>query len=140
MPDSLDLDTIESDLARLPGGLDLVARLVHHIPALVARVRELEAERDERTRQHAARGAEAVAVIDELRLTLLNERGEGAGPSEGWEFNPWPQDADFWWREGAGLVTRSMAVGGEWFTESQAYPTAREAMRAADLARAGGAK
>ena len=44
------------------------------IPALVARVRELEAERDERTRQHAARGVEAVAVIDELRATLANER------------------------------------------------------------------
>ena len=122
------------------------------VTALVARVRELEAERDERTRQHAARGVEAVAVIDELRLTLLNERGEGAGPSEGWTWDgnssSWLHglDANGEYPDDGWTVDKTPAgqyLGWTWEhrgTQSDPYPYARAAMRAADLARAGGAK
>lgn len=180
---TIDLDTIESDLARLPGGIDLVARLVHHIPALVAEVRQLEADRNERTRQHAARGVEAVAVIDELRATLANlraemqgycdrlladgraaalerdelratlanERGEGAGPSEGWTWDgnssSWLHglDANGEYPDDGWTVDQTPAgqdLGWTWEhrgTQSDPYPYARDAMRQADLARAGGA-
>lgn len=133
------------------------------IAALVARVRQLEAERDERERQHAARGAEAVAVIDalrvelaELRATLANERGEGEGPSEGWE---WANYSGRWGNpNGWSLIERGLSfaavgrnadgTGWDWHAmvpvvlrgvASGTAPTAREAMRQADLARAGGA-
>lgn len=130
----------------------LIANARTDIPALVARVRQLEAERDERERQHAARGAEAVAVIDALRVELANERGEGEGPSEGWEWASYPGR---WGNpNGWSLIERGLShaavgrnadgTGWDWYAMvpsalrggvSGSAPTAREAMRQADLAR-----
>lgn len=78
--------------------------------------------------------------VDELRATLLNERGEGTGPGEGWTPdgpNCWrlgidaycarTQNGEWAWRLVGGSVKWGVDCGGS--------PTAREAMKAANLAR-----
>jgi len=99
------------------------------IPALVAQVRVLEAERDE------------------LAATLANERGEGAPPSEGW----WYDDNScvwLWSTEPEGETNDwlvEVTSAGDWIWQTiggsgsgkTGTPTkyARAAMRAADIAR-----
>jgi len=89
-----------------------------------------------------------VAEVRELRLILANERGEGEGPSEGWRTDGlhWRADRRSVLREigsndGMPFARWSWAwfPGGAFDVASGRAPTAREAMRAADLARAGGA-
>jgi hypothetical protein len=79
-----------------------------------------------------------VSERDELRAELLNERGEGEPPSEGWA---WSQGRGGWVCE-SWLVYRD---GLEWVAEFGGEsmfdrPTARECMRhaEADAALAGG--
>jgi hypothetical protein len=49
----------------------------------------------------------AEAERDDLALTLANERGEGAGPSEGWEYAD-----ETWW--GPGYAVTRFNRGGGW--------------------------
>lgn len=103
------------------------------IPALVARVRELE------------------AAERELNAVCANERGEGEGPSEGWTWDgnscAWLHglDANGEYPDDGWTVEQTPAgqdLGWTWEhcgTRSDPYPYARDAMRAADIARAGGA-
>jgi hypothetical protein len=109
-------------------------RAAEHQRAIV----ELATEYNRRDAVTAALRAER----DELAATLANERGEGAGPSEGWAFQrdgwrtpscsalpytPKPRNALRMW------AWTCMPLVGECITGTA--PTAREAMRAADLAR-----
>lgn len=90
---------------------------------------------------------DALAAVDiltarlaESEATLLNERGEGDPPSEGWE---WDGDGGQWVRfvsesVGVAYVSRS---GSGWAWEADygtdgegPHPTARAAMKAADAA------
>lgn len=74
------------------------------------------------------------AEIAELRLTLANERGQGAPPSEGWE---WHYDG---WRypDKMAEVYPGNAMGWMWWARGQSdarhADTAREAMRLATAA------
>lgn len=81
--------------------------------------------------------------IDELRAALLNERGEGEPPSEGWapvDATPgrWEHHARGWCcyriKTREYIVVERGSLSGELAREK----TAREAMRAADTALAGG--
>jgi len=149
---------IASDLA--PNDCVFLACARADIPALVARVRELEREIDgvraaaafvmAQTIAGAAKSAADAVKIgaaerDELRATLANERGEGAGPSEGWAYE---RDCHWYKGDGDGWLM-AVRVGHRWQARRQGgrFPGeplpvsehAREAMRAADLARSGGA-
>jgi len=164
---------VASDLA--PNDCVFLACARADIPALVARVRELEAElaaADGRSfgdalyvaiidnlRAHypaESRNLEwdvlpstlgsLAAERDELRATLANERGEGAGPSEGWTYE---RDCHWYKRDGTGWWLMAVRVGHRWQARRQGgrFPGeplpvseyARDAMKSADLARAGGA-
>lgn len=94
--------------------------------------------------------------IAELRAALANERGEGEGPSEGWAWANYPGR---WGNpNGWSFIVRGLSfaavgrnadgTGWDWHAmvpkalrggQGGTAPTAREAMRAVDLARAGGA-
>lgn len=129
--------------------------------ALVARVRELEGEVTALRALCTRRDAACSDAIDmlmvanaanaELRATLANERGEGEGPSEGWT---WDGNSCAWlygldvngeYPDDGWTVEQTPAgqdLGWTWEhcgTRSDPYPYARDAMRAADIARAGGA-
>ena len=189
---------LESDAAQfLAHAEDTIMReCERHDRAILAmreRVRELEAERD-RLRETAAEHQRAVVALaeeynrrdavtaalrgeraelqgycdrlladgraaalerDELAATLANERGEGAGPSEGWVAEPIEQiydqyegaPADTEWASVDAWVTRSDDRACDWTWNVQqpgkpakakgTAPTARAAMHAADLARGG---
>jgi hypothetical protein len=66
---------------------------------------------DDDYRQAMARAVDAVAQAererDELALTLANERGDGAGPSEGWSYSD-----ETWW--GPGYAVTRFNRGGGW--------------------------
>lgn len=136
------------------------------LDVLIARVRQLEDECD-RLRATGAEHQRAIvelaeeynrrdAVTAELRATLANERGEGEGPSEGWT---WASPPGRWGNpNGWSFIVRGLSfaavgrnadgTGWDWHAvvwqalrggQGGTAPTAREAMRAVDLARAGGA-
>lgn len=98
-----------------------------------------------------AKAADAARERDELRAALLNERGEGEPPSEGWAFaDPDPLGAkpcDYGmefrvWMKGDVLLRRTdhtpawrtYRLNEGWCAVAfgPAYDTAREAMKAAD--------
>lgn len=81
---------------------------------------------------------------DELRAALLNERGEGEPPSEGWEWIQTQHQHGVWVRDHMGTMVQR-TTSGVWywtsvlhgFSPDKIRDTAREAMRAADTALAG---
>ena len=82
---------------------------------------------------------------DELRAALLNERGEGEPPSDGWRFDselcewirPVHDGVPTVWHSNRGVGWRWAIIEGKARTKPVETPTAREAMRAADTALAG---
>lgn len=123
-------DNVGVRLALLDADGEADARLFAAAPSLAHTVIALEAERDE------------------LRLTLLNERGEGAPPSEGWAWgddggkcsqHEWikagPRLDSAVWRGPCNIEPywywQAHPIGG---SRQGSEPTAREAMKAADIA------
>jgi len=121
---SPDLAAIRSVLSRATGtGWEAAYR--QDVGALLGAVAQAERERDE------------------LALTLANERGEGAGPSEGWEYDfAWDGDTpiNFGWHNGDAYVENGTRYDeGGWRLSIAGkplgkHPTARAAMLAADAA------
>ena len=143
------------------------------IDGLRATVAEMKAQRDADVMTALMRQSEVFDVTlatvtrdrDELRAALLNERGEGTGPSEGWARNDFDRRAVgiAWYRPSnadgspppAGAMDYAYVLWvyreptePEWTWECEhadfssrniqgKAPTAREAMRAADTALAG---
>ena len=115
---------------------------IEHLRGWITRALEVFPSSYPRERRLLATIDALTAERDELRLTLANERGEGAGPSDGWAYFPRPEV----WARGVGSawdIDRADAVvgldgPGQWDwrvgrAEKRA-PTARAAMIAADLA------
>lgn len=68
----------------------VIAVSLGDIPALIARVRELEEALSAAAsvqRAQAQANAMSIREADELRAEIANERGEGDGPSEGWRYD-----------------------------------------------------
>jgi len=108
--------------------------------AALERVRSME----DRAADRDAVTAAALTERDELLATIANERGEGEGPSEGWRVSRLL--ASQWNYQSGSAVLASVTAPGiadddrrwTWRTwragmEHGAAPTAREAMRAAEL-------
>lgn len=129
---AFDLAAVE---ARMTHALRIVADVCDD-PVITAALADLpilvKRERD--------RGA-VLKERDELRATIDNERGEGAGPSDGWTCEP---GGRFWRHDHASAHVVNQHTGGwAWFIydsegderDDGIAETARQAMRAADAAR-----
>lgn len=146
--DSANAAFIAAARSAVPGLLDEVERLTNERADVDRARREHQNGRTVDAMAAAGVLAERDAQIraltaerDELRATLANERGEGEGPSEGWVAH---FIAGAWlarrWVHVASKTVISPGEGGwywdrDWGVAEGAEPTAREAMRQADLAR-----